>query len=492
MDARSIKAQGDELMKKDPPYNVRKWIILFNISIALFMAMLDGSIVNIALPAISKDLGVTISSIQWVITSYLLTVSVLLLIWGNLSDSFGNRKILIFGLFTFTLGSIFCGIASSLQFLIMSRIIQGLGGSAILALTQSIVTSTFSANERGKALGFLGTTVAIGSLLGPSLGGILINSFGWHSIFLVNIPVGFIGIIITLIVLKDDKKKNFKDTRKFDFKGSALLILTIVLVFTSLLFVQEGRLPVKFFIPVFIISILLLIVFIRYENSKKDPLLNTKIFKIKVFSFGITSAYLSFVALNSTLLFIPFYFQFCLGLNVLSTGLLLSFYPGTIAVVAPFCGWISDKITYRPLTVTGLFINTCVFFLFTRLDATSSHKTIAILLIILGIGSAFFQSPNNSSIMGAVKKEHLGTASSISALFRHLGMASGATFSVLIFTFTTKMNISKLSGSKTTFDALLFLHGFRLILIFAALACLVGAVICLIRSVTVIKGSKNS
>lgn len=467
--------------------NIRKWLILFNVALSVFMATLDGSIVNIALPIISSQLGVTISSIQWVVTSYLLTISVLLLIWGRLSDLYGRKKIFAFGFMVFTIGSALCGISKSLEFLVIARILQAFGASAMMALSQGIITSIFPPNERGKALGITGTTVAIGSLTGPFLGGILVHVAGWQTIFFINIPIGIIGTILTFVIIPEVHE--IPDVKVFDIKGSFLFSSSILLLFTGLLFVQDGHLPILVFIPMLLLSFLAMLIFIRLEKRLDNPLMNIGLFKIHEFSFGLSSAFFSFITINATLLFMPFYLQYALKMNALSAGLLISFYPLTAAVVAPISGWLSDKISYRPLTVTGLGIGTLVLFRMTVLGTSSSHVEIGILMALLGAGVSIFQSPNNSSIMGSVPRERLGVAGGMNALFRTLGLVSGTTFSVLIFSFVTGLNINALSSSKISTDMGLFMKGYRAVLIFAAFSCLVSALISLTRAVGVVPKS---
>jgi EmrB/QacA subfamily drug resistance transporter len=459
---------------------LHKWFILFNVSVSVFMATLDGSIVNIALPVISKQLSVSISSIQWVVTSYLLAISVLLLIWGRISDLYGKKKIFAFGFIIFTFGSLLCGFSNGLTMLVFSRILQAIGASAMMALGQGIVTSIFPANERGKALGITGTTVAIGSLVGPSLGGVLVHSFSWHSIFLINIPIGIMGAVLTFTIIPEIHEAS--ESKAFDFKGSGMFIVSILLLFTGLLFVQEGALPMGIFIPMFLLSIVILVLFIRFEKRVVNPLINLNLFKNFVFSSGLSSAFLSFIAINSTILFAPFYLHYALGLDTLTSALLLSFYPATSMIVAPISGWLSDKLSYKPLTVIGLSLNTCILFILSTLSTHTPFWKIAILMSLLGAGVAIFQSPNNSSIMGSVPRVQLGIAGGINALFRNLGMVSGTTFSVLIFSFVTKMNINNMSGKNALLDTAIFMKGFRMVLVFAAISCLIAAIISSTRS----------
>ncbi len=461
--------------------NVQRRLILFNASLSTFMATLDGSIVNIALPDISKRLHVDISSIQWVVTSYLLTISVLLLIWGKISDIYGRKKIFASGFIIFAIGSALCGLSQTLGMLVISRVVQAVGASAMMALSQGIVTSTFPPDKRGKALGITGTAVALGSLVGPSLGGILVHAAGWESIFYINVPIGIIGMALTFAIIPDIHDE--VEDRSFDYKGATTFTLSIVLLFGSLLLVQEGIMNFALFLPVFIIAVVILLLFIYFEKRTNNPLVNLKLFKVHEFSFGLGSAYLSFIATNATLLFIPFYLQYVLNMDTLSSGLLISFFPVTTAVTAPISGWLSDKVSYRPLTVIGLTISTGALIWISTLTSTSTHFKVAVLMALLGLGTAIFQSPNNSSIMGSVPRNQLGVAGGINALFRNLGFVSGTTFSVIIFSSVTKMKIDSVTGSNAVIDIGVFLKGFKYIIIFCAISCFLAAVLSLTRAV---------
>ncbi|MDF2522930.1 MAG: EmrB/QacA subfamily drug resistance transporter [Clostridiales bacterium] len=458
----------------------KRYIILINVCVSIFMCTLDASILNIALPIISSELKADISSIQWVVTSYLLTISVLLLIWGKISDIYGRKRVYTFGFIVFTIGSVMCGLSNSLNMLVFSRVLQAMGASSMMALSQGIVTSTFPAAERGKALGITGTIVAMGGLVGPSLGGILVHAAGWEAIFYLNIPIGVLGIILTIFTFpKDDKKP---ENVNFDYKGSLLYIFSITLLFMALLLWQERSIGTSLMIPMLIAAIIGLVIFIRYEEHAIDPLIHLELFRNKVFSMGVICAYLSFIAIFATQMFVPFYLQLALKLDTLTSGILVSFYPIATALVAPLSGRLSDKISFRPLTVAGLTINVIVLAAMTTLGSGSSFIKIAVLMAALGVGVGLFQSPNNSSVMGAVSKERLGIAGGINALFRNLGMVSGITISVMLFSLTTRMDINSLSGSGNTIDIPLFLKGFRTVLGATAIICAAGAIISLSRA----------
>lgn len=463
--------------------NGRKWIILIITSVSTFMSTLDASIVNIALPVMSARMKVSISAIQWVVTSYLLAITVLLLIWGKLSDLYGKRNIFACGFIVFAVGSLLCSVSQSLTMLVVSRVIQAVGASSMMSLSQGIVTGVFSSAERGRALGFVGTMVALGNLVGPSLGGILVHAFGWSSIFLINVPIGIVGSVLAFLIIPEifEKEKN----KAFDFKGSALFTAFVLLLFLGLLFVQQGTLSSVWILPTLAVSGGVLAWFLVTEKRCPAPLVDLKLFRAPQFSMGLAAAYLSFIAINSTLLFIPFYLQDLLHFSALKAGLVISIYPITMAIVAPISGWLSDKITYRPLTVAGMAVASAALFMLTGLSERTPTSWLLALLCMLGGGIAVFQSPNNSSIMGSVPRAKLGVAGGTNALFRNLGFVSGTTFSVLIFSFSTHMSINSLTGS---FDRKAFVHGLALIFLFDALCCTAAALLNLTRAVG-IRGS---
>lgn len=458
--------------------NAKKWTILVITSLSAFMATLDGSIVNIGLPMMSGELHVSIDEIQWVVTAYLLTISIMLLIWGKLSDVYGKKYIFASGFLIFSLGSALCSFSHTLIFIVISRIVQALGAAAMMSLSQAIVTGVFPPTERGRALGFIGTMVALGSLAGPSLGGILVNAYGWPSIFLINIPIGVIGFILALVIIPEIFEK--QESKKFDIPGTLLFGFSVLLLFLGLLFAQEGDFPVIWLVPIVIVSFAGFWIFIRVEGNSQNPLLNTGLFRIHEFSFGLAAAYLNFIAMSSTTLFMPFYLQDLLKFDPLKAGLVISAYPITMAVIAPVSGWLSDRITYRPLTVIGISVSTVVYVLMATLSETTSVAKIVLLMVLLGVGAAIFQSPNNSSIMGCVPRAQLGIAGGTNALFRNLGMVSGTTFSVLIFSFVSRININDLSSG---FNARSFVHGLSVIFIFSAVCTFCSMLLSLTRAV---------
>jgi EmrB/QacA subfamily drug resistance transporter len=432
------------------------------------MGTLNSTIVNVALPVMSQEMRVSINAVQWVISAYLLTTVLLLPIFGKLSEFIGKKYIFAFGTLVFSIGSALCAFSHTLDLLTVSRIIQAIGSSGIFSMSMGIVSGAFPVSERGRALGIVGTMVAIGTIAGSSLGGILVSAFGWPSIFVINIPVGIIGSILSFIFLPESVRGKIKS---FDLAGTISFSLFILTLFLALLFIQQAVLPVVYLLPAVAIAAVFLLIFIKVEQRAKNPLLDLALFKGKEFSFGLAAAYFCFIILNSTMLFIPFYLQDILRLSTLSSGLILSAYPISMGIVAPLSGWLSDRMTYRPLAIAGMIVTAVAMLLLATLSQTSPASEAVVLMCLLGTGLSIFQSPNNARVMSSVSTDQLGIASSTNALFRYIGLSSGTTFSMLIFSFSSNINIGNLSGG---FQVSAFLRGITIVYIFDAVCALIA------------------
>lgn len=449
--------------------STRKWIILAITSIGTFMGTLNSTIVNVALPVMSSEMKVSINDIQWVISAYLLTTVLLLLLFGKLSEFTGKKNIFAFGMLLFAIGSSLCAFSHSLSFLTVSRIIQAIGASGIFSMSMGIVSGAFPPSERGKALGIVGTMVAIGTIAGSSLGGILVSAFGWPSIFMINIPIGIIGSILSFLVLPESSDR--AKIKSFDIAGVISFSMFILVLFLALLFAQQNVLPLVWLIPAILTAAAILVVFIKVEKRAENPLLDLGLFKIREFSFGLAAAYFCFIILNSTMLFLPFYLQNILKLSTLNSGLILSVYPISMGIIAPLSGWLSDRITCRPLTIIGMIVTAAAMLLLATLGQNSSVAETVVLMCLLGTGLSIFQSPNNARVMGSVNADQLGIASSTNALFRYIGLSSGTTFSMLIFSLSSNISVGNLSGELNA-DA--FLHGITAVYIFDAFCALIA------------------
>lgn len=458
--------------------NAKKWTIFVIIVIATFMSALDASIVNVALPNMADKLAVSTANIQLVVVSYLVTISAVILIFGRLGDMFGKTKIFKIGLLLFTIGSLLCGIASSFEVLIIARIIQAIGAAGTMANNQGIITEVFPPGERGKALGLNGTAVALGSLVGPGLGGFIVGAFSWEYIFLINIPIGVIALFFAVKLLPKSEKVN---DEKIDIVGALLFMLTIIPLFVAL----NSGIRIGFTSPIilagFAVAVACFIAFIIVERKIESPLIDLDIFKNKLFSISIICGFISFVAIFSYNIVIPFYLQNLMGFSPQKAGFILMAYPLILVIVAPMSGAFSDRIGSEFLTFLGLLIGALGLFLIATFNENTSIVLMVLFIAIMSIGMGIFQSPNNSLVMSTVSKDKLGIAGSINALIRNVGMSSGIALATTLL--YTKMS-EKIGYRVTDFvegrnDV--FLYGMRWVFVTGAVICLIGALITFYR-----------
>ncbi|MHC6179979.1 MFS transporter [Clostridium sp. JNZ X4-2] len=456
----------------------KRWMILFTVVSATFMSTLDGSIVNVALPDMSAKLHVAMAGIEWVVTGFLITILATILIFGRLGDIKGKTKVFRFGVVLFTVGSLLCGLTNSLPFLIAARSIQAVGAAATMATNQGIITQVFPANERGSALGIIGTSVALGGMAGPPLGGFIISAASWEYIFLINVPIGIIVFIMSIKIFpKSDKVLD----EKLDGKGSFLFMVSVVLMFGALVEGQSMGYNNPIMISSFIISFIAFIIFIIVETKTKLPLLQLEIFKNSLFSISIICGFISFVAISASNIILPFYFQDTMKLSPASTGLYMMVSPVVLSIVAPLSGHLSDKMGSEVLTLIGLFFTSLGLFFISSLSEKSPLIMIVIYIVIMTIGNGMFQSPNNSLIMSTVPRNKLGIAGSVNALVRNLGFVVGTSLSTLLLynRMSHKMGYRVIDYVKGKDNV--FMYGMRWVYICAAVLCLMGALITAFR-----------
>ncbi len=455
-----------------------RMLILVNVVLLTFMATLDSSIVNVALPQMSQLLSVSSEAIAWVVTVYLLVVVGTILIFGRLGDIFGKTRIFLYGVLVFTLGSLLCGISHNFPQLIISRGIQALGASAAMGTNQGIITQIFPVHERGKALGISGTSVALGSMAGPPLGGFIIHSFAWEYIFLINVPIGIFVYILGMKILPVAKKST---AEPFDIKGAILFCISIASLFLSMNLGKEYGYGNPFIVGGMVLFAVSFLLFLLLERKTEIPLLPLKLFKNSLFSISIFCAFLSFVAISSSTIILPFYLQNTLKYSSAVTGLILMVSPVILAVVAPVSGHLSDQIGSEILTFVGLILTGTGLGLMSTLTETSDIKLLIAYLAIMSVGNGLFQSPNNSLTMSTAPRNMLGICGSVNALIRNLGMISGVSFAVLILYSRMSAKIGYNVSNYIEGRDDIFIYGMKGVYVIAALICGLGALFTAIR-----------
>lgn len=454
--------------------NDKRWIILITTVLLTFMATLDGSIVNVALPVMAEKLSVSMALIEWVVTSYLIVIVGTILVFGRLADIKGKTTVFKLGIIIFTIGSLTCGLSNSLVMLVLSRSLQAIGAAGTMSTSHGIITHVFPNNERGRALGINGTFVALGSMVGPPIGGIIVSALSWQYIFLINVPI---GIIAFTLAMKTLSKNNVNSNEKLDVKGAILFGSTMVLLFGALTFGNEIGYNNIYVLSSLIISVILFIIFIMVERRITSPMLKLEIFNNSLFSLSIFCAFISFVAISCANIILPFYLQYVLKLSPSTTGILMMVSPIILAVVAPMSGYMSDRVGSEVLTFLGLVGTSLGLFLMSTLNEFSHIGVLIAFIAVMTLGNGMFQSPNNSLVMSTVDKQNLGIAGSINALVRNLGMVFGISLSTTLLYYVMSSKIGyHVTGYIEGRDDV-FVYGMKYVYISAATICAIGAML---------------
>lgn len=435
-------------------YN-RRYLVLAAMMLSGIMGPIDASIVNVTLPTIAGYFKVDVALAQWVPMIYLLTISSLLLFYGRLGDIFGYKKIYLAGLAGFTIASALCGLSPTIQWLIAFRAVQGLAAGMMMAVPYAIITASFPPEERGKAMGINAMSISIGLATGPSLGGFITASLGWHFVFFINIPVGIAGLLWANHVVPDIKGQR----SKVDIFGAATAFITL---FCFLLFVNRfQRYGLSYTTGILlVIAAFSFISFIRIEARVKQPMLNLSLFANRTFSFANISALLNFMSQYVMVFVTPFFLQRVLIYSPGYVGLLMTAFPLAVMVAAPFSGSLSDRIGTRILACIGASLCTVSLIFMSTLPLSAGPADIIWRLALFGLGTGIFQSPNNSTVMGSVPKSCLGISSGVLATTRNVGMVLGiATAGAVMYAFAPPYVLEK--ANLEAADTLVFLTGLR-------------------------------
>jgi EmrB/QacA subfamily drug resistance transporter len=400
----------------------RKWYVMAAVAMGVFLATIDGSIVNVALPTLVRAFDTEFAVVQWVVLAYLLTVTTLMLSVGRLGDMIGKKPLYATGFVIFTIGSALCGLSPSIYWLIAFRVLQGVGAAMMMALGTAIVTEAFPPSERGKALGIIGSMVSVGIVVGPVLGGLLIGALSWHWIFFVNVPIGIAG---TWMVIRYVPAFKPAGGQRFDLVGALLLFTCLMTFLMALTLGQQVGFAEPGVLVLFAASFAFLAAFIAIERRVRSPMIDLSLFQNSLFNINLVTAVISFISLSGTIILMPFYLEDVLGYDPRAVGFLLAVVPIAVGITSPISGVLSDRLGTRPITVAGLLLLLLGFVAVSTLSLQTTALGYVLRFLPIGIGIGVFQSPNNSAIMGAVPRSRLGIASGLLAITRTLGQTAG-------------------------------------------------------------------
>ena len=467
----------------------RRWELLALSSVGAFMGPLDGSIVSVALSAMSPSLHLSFGAAMWVQAAYLLAMAVLLIPLGRLADQHGRVRYYLIGTAVFTVGSLLAALSMGGAWLIATRVVQGGGAALMVATSAAIVTAVFPPQERGRALGINVMAVYIGLTVGPPLGGILVDTLGWRSIFLINLPIGIAVLVWGWLLLP--RSERVEGAPRVDFAGAALLGAFLISLLVPLTFAPEWGWAAPFTIGLLVLSAVALVGFVVVERRVTSPVLDLDlVVHNRLFAAANLAALLNYMALYAISVLTAIFLEIVQGRSASVSGLLILSQPLLMAVLSPFSGHLSDKIGSRVLATGGMVAIAFGMVLLAAMPTTAPVWEVAGDLAVVGLGMAAFSAPNTSAIMGSVRRDQLSVASAFIGTMRTTGQALsvallggiaasqlGRLGSRLLFTHGHGAGAAGLAAQAVSGYA----QGYRYAMLAGAVLALVGAAVSLTR-----------
>jgi EmrB/QacA subfamily drug resistance transporter len=407
--------------------------VLWQVSLGLVLVAINHRAIQVALPTLTHVFHTDLSFIQWVLLVYDLAIIGLVLTLGRLGDLFGRKWIYISGFLLFMLASLLCGAAQSTGQLIAFRALQGIGGAMIMANGRALVTVNVPASERGKALGLTSMAFHVGYIAGPTLGGFIIDSLGWRWIFYVPIPIGLAAAYFGWKVLKERAPSETKI--KVDFAGAGLLLLANVFFIYALNQLPHLGWRHPKVLLVFIVALASLAGFIRAEQQAKTPILSLSLFRNRLFTSANLSLFFITATQSAVGVLIPFYLQNLIGFTPTQMGWIMIGSSAVIIAIAPVAGWLSDRLGSRLLCGAGAAVIILGQYLIGELTLRSSIFQMVLPQLLIGLGWALFNSPNQSAILSTVPRDKVGAASGMTVTTARIGGAIGIALSGAIMTY---------------------------------------------------------
>jgi EmrB/QacA subfamily drug resistance transporter len=399
-----------------------KWIVLLVTVIGMFMSILDQTVVNVALPHIISVFNASIDSVQLVVTGYALALAIVIPATGYLQDTFGGKRMWMFSLAAFTIGSMLCGLSWNTQTLIVFRVLQGLGGGMLQPLAMAMIYRVVPPAERGLTMGILGIPLLVAPAIGPTLGGWLVDYVDWRTIFMINVPVGALGLFMALTLLQETP---IRHGLKFDLAG----FLTAAVAFSCSL-VALSNAPTDGWTAPYIMILLavgaiFLVAWIAVELRVEEPLLDLRLFKDGIFTIGVVVLFVVTTAMFGAAFLLPLFLQEVRHLGAMQTGLLLLPQGVAAAVTMPIGGKLFDKFGARPLMIFGLLLLAIATWMYVTLDVDTPDHIVVIALIIRGASMGFVFMPLQTAMMNRVPLQKISRGSSLTSAIRQLFASFG-------------------------------------------------------------------
>ncbi|QQE77143.1 DHA2 family efflux MFS transporter permease subunit [Alicyclobacillus sp. SO9] len=441
------------LQENDDDYEFHKmrlpYLQMIIIIVGVFMAVLDMSVVNVAIPNMEAELGATTDQIQWVLTGYMLTIGVLVPISGWMTEKVGPKKLFLFSMFMFTLGSILCGMSWNLSSIIFFRIIQALGGGFMMPVTMSMIFRMFPPSRRGMMMGVFGIAIMAAPAFGPALSGYLVQYASWRLIFYVNVPIGIVDIIVGLLIMHEfpHEAKNRLDI--WGFGLSTVGFFSLLYGINNVTSHGWGSVLVMTSVSIGVVSLVTLVI---VELRIKDPVINFRVLNNYMFSMSLLITSIINTALFVGIFLLPLYLQNIMGFSALRTGLFMTPAALASAVVMPISGRLFDRIGARPLGLLGLFVITIATYGFTGLTLSSSGAHIQWLYILRSVGMGMTMMPIMTAGMNTLPVSLTSQGTAMTNTVRQIASSLGTAVLTSYMTTKDKIHAVKLAGGVTQFS----------------------------------------
>lgn len=428
----------DKLIKQfpilDPKGGKYKWVVMASVMVGTFMAVLDATIVNVALPKLMATFGVSVDAVEWILTAYLLAFAVMLPSTGWFSNRFGHKRMFIIGLFLFTLGSFLSSLSPTLSILIAFRVLQGIGGGIILPVGMAIITNEFPPEKRGIALGFWSVSASASVSLGPTIGGYLIDHYSWHTIFDVNVPIGLLGMVASFIVLREFLSDERRAFDVIGFTSLALFLTTLLLALANgNSSWNTGGWTSKFIIINFSLSFIGLVVFLAAEFTVKHPLIELGLFRSYNFTLSNIVLFIFGFGMFGSNFLLPIYLQNSLGYTPLQAGLVFLPVGVLLGLTAPIAGIFTDKFGGKIPAIIGLGLLAYTFYEYSFLSHLSMKSQILFPLYIRGVALGLIFAPLTTVAISEMPNRKMAQASGLINVIRQVGGSFGvAVFGTLL------------------------------------------------------------
>ncbi|WP_414928935.1 MFS transporter [Pseudomonas sp. IT-P74] len=408
---------------------------LASLSLSMLLSSLGTSIANVGLPTLAEAFSASFQAVQWVVLAYLLSITVLIVSVGRLGDLMGRRRLLLIGIALFTVASLLCALAPNLWLLIAARAVQGIGAATMMALTMALVSGAVPKEKMGSAMGVLGTMSAIGTSLGPALGGVLIAQVGWQGIFLLNLPLGVLAIGLAWRFLPQDRHEMTSTRPDFDALGTLVLVLTLLAYALAMTLGRGNFGPLN--TALLLVAVIGLILFVFVEQTAESPLINLAMLRNPLLSAGFAMSSLVTTVVMATLVVGPFYLAGALGLSAASVGLVMSTGPLVAALAGVPSGCLVDRWGAQRSSTVGLIAMLTGACLLPVVPMSVGVLGYVVPLVLLTAGYALFQAANNTAVMADIVPDQRGVMSGVLGLSRNLGLITGASVMGAVFAFGT-------------------------------------------------------